>query len=966
MSKRVYSSSYRDIVTLSGGNTGLDSWRFGLVTGNGENGVIENCGPATDVMIFQNIQFSYPTNAIRMTPDMSAVREAVSKCLIAYHGKALSAEGVAEANRLMLTEADRWIHTFGYGEKWDLQHTYSFHPAHQLRIQMEGCQNGEETEYRRFTDYDTAEIGAEWTFPDGSKWVRTTFASRADNVNITRFRSIGGQKLNLTISVDDISKMSNENDVNSNLADIRYRKFCGEDGSYIGWAAHYPFYRNSMLNNGICAGLTRIIAPGGRVEYVFGSETAENYQNPNGGADERILNIGYDKAPIVRVTGADTVYLITKTGRDIKHGTLGTFEAECAKDRTVRNGTAYPLVKKLIDETEQAARKYEENGKFNYDKALQSHEKIHAEIFNRLTYSVCTAPNDIAMREYTNEELIKAQQASPDRLLPAMLERLYNNGRYAAICSSGIQAPRLGGMWTGAWGCQWSGDYTTDANINLQIAGANIGALPEETVGFINIMLKNVPDWQMNAKMVYGIDDALLAPPRTDGDTAVLNHFFRWFPGQIWNAGASWLIHPMYEYYRCYGNQKIPLTPAIRRELEFTGDKFAGYTEVLDKFGNTGRDYDYNIRDKEGSRVVYNLRNTLSLTDKRAEEILREGYLDLERDVLYPLTAKAANFFLQFVDPRFYTKDGRAHYDENHTALSDGETYLFAPSYSPENQPANTGECFVCNAVMDIAAARSVVEMAISLEKKLQFDNADEKIRQYEFFNRYLPPYLYEKSGELKEWALWGYEENYGHRHGSQLYGLWPDYEAGRDKKLFDGAKTLIMTKNKVPSNDNVSGHGWLHRALVMARLKDSIGVRNTLLPMAATNMIYSSMMMSHNINMTAAYCTDPVITIPAVQLETLVYSDGDRIELLPALLPEIQSGGEINGTEGIRTRNGGQLLSLRWDDRQVIAVIAGSKGVSVSLNMPYRELTVNGVPAENNDSYTIDTDQPVEFIYAL
>lgn len=53
--------------------------------------------------------------------------------------------------------------------------------------------------------------------------------------------------------------------------------------------------------------------------------------------------------------------------------------------------------------------------------------------------------------------------------------------------------------------------------------------MPEETVGFINVMLKNITDWELNAKQVYGIENAIMALTRTDGYSAVVTHcrFFR-------------------------------------------------------------------------------------------------------------------------------------------------------------------------------------------------------------------------------------------------------------------------------------------------------------------------------------------------------------------------------------------------------------------------------------------------------
>ncbi|MGN0162898.1 MAG: hypothetical protein ACI4EA_04850 [Candidatus Ornithomonoglobus sp.] len=60
----------------------------------------------------------------------------------------------------------------------------------------------------------------------------------------------------------------------------------------------------------------------------------------------------------------------------------------------------------------------------------------------------------------------------------------------------------------------------------------------------------------------------------------------------------------MYEYYQCCGNQQIPLTDDIRKELEFNGNKYAEYTEITDKNGTEGAYHDYGIKDAESKAVA--------------------------------------------------------------------------------------------------------------------------------------------------------------------------------------------------------------------------------------------------------------------------------------------------------------------------------------------------------------------------
>jgi hypothetical protein len=275
---------------------------------------------------------------------------------------------------------------------------------------------------------------------------------------------------------------------------------------------------------------------------------------------------------------------------------------------------------------------------------------------------------------------------------------------------------------------------------------------------------------------------------------------------------------------------------------------------------------------------------------------------------------------------------------------------------------------------MDIASTRYLLKTAISLERKIHdlMENQDnDVILRYTYLSDHLPPYLYEAGGELKEWSLSGYRENYGHRHGSQLYGVWPACFEDMEKALRDGCRRLIQTKNAIDEGDSRSGHGWLHRGLVMARLRDGQGVKDTMLPLVTKKMIYDSMMMAHNIDRTAAYCTDSVITIPAILLESLVYSDERSLQLFPASLPELLDGGDLGGTEGMHTRCGAVLYRLSWDTVSAAVTIKNAKGITLRIASEYDRITINGADvtgftAQDLDGCTcfmLDTDDETEIV---
>ena len=946
-----YSDTYDPIRWIKPGQdgrsgSGNDPWRNGLVTGNGENGVIDDGAPESGVLVFQNIQFNFPSNDQRETPELASVMDEVKQTLV-NNGEPSSASSNA-ATKKLTNRAGAWSKNNGLtnSTSWQLKNTYTFHPGMQLRLNMNGLENGRETSFYRYTNYETAEIGSVWTDEKGT-WERKSFSSREDNVTTTSIKSKDGNTaFSMNLSIDDISDMSSENKMSGSLEDLRYKKFYknADNELYIGSVTHYPDYANSELKNGGFASISKIIVKGdnAQINVINGSEISDDRtdeQKSNGVPDETIINVSsssagadykFDTDPTISIQNAEEIILITKSARDKNMCGYEVFAEQ----------TSYALVDKLINDTRAIAGKYTENNVFSYNKALAPHAQKHGDIFKRATVDFKA---DEADRKLTNEQLIakaKTEGKNNKTLNAAMLERLYYNGRYANICCSGYQVPRLGGMWTGAWKVEWSGDYTTDANINLQVAGNNIGAMPESSQGFINFILRTVTDWEINAKQVYGIDDAIFAPTRIDGDRAMVVHFNESFPGHIWNSGASWLLLPVYEYWQCYGNQNIPIADDVREMLKITDNTY-----------NKAAQWYSESEPLKVNDTVYNLRNTLGLTDARAVEILEQGYFDLEKDILFPLLTKTCNFYTGFLTPEYYTKDGKAYYEKGKTTLAEDENYLFAPSYSPENLPNGYGNnsYIHLNAVMDISAARDCFNMAKEIAgvigESINGNTLTADIDKWTAYEEKLPPYLYEPTGELKEWAISDYSENYGHRHISQLYGLWPGYEAESDTTLFNAAKKLIETKNSYPSNDNVAGHSWVHKGLIMARAKSGDGVREALLPTVSQEMHYNSMMTAHNTSGNQAYCTDTTITTPAILTESLLYSDSDTVEVLPAIMDDMLArGGSITG---LKTRTGDDAAKIEWNNTSVTININTSDTVNVKCGKAFKAATVNGTNAE-------------------
>ena len=206
----------------------------------------------------------------------------------------------------------------------------------------------------------------------------------------------------------------------------------------------------------------------------------------------------------------------------------------------------------------------------DYDKLLMKHAAIHGEMFNRVQLDLYSG-NEL---NRSSEDLIAAQNDNAKTINLGLLQNMFDMGRYALISSSGKNPPNLMGIWNGAWRPEWSGDFTTDANINLQIASAAIGDLPEAIDSYMTMLERIMGDWEINAEKLYGAR-GYLAGTRTSGRRNLHTHFNISFPGEYWLAGAEWLLMPCYDYYLVSGDEiflKERLLPAMKKTVLFFDD----------------------------------------------------------------------------------------------------------------------------------------------------------------------------------------------------------------------------------------------------------------------------------------------------------------------------------------------------------------------------------------------------------
>ncbi|QYR23103.1 glycoside hydrolase family 95 protein [Paenibacillus sp. sptzw28] len=862
-----YASTYTEVPAS---NPGL-AWREGMISGNGENGYITSGSPYTDSFIFQYMWFNYPSRDPRVIPEELTGQ-------------------LADARWNVFNLNDGWKITHADGKTRKRTFFYSYHPGHQLRLGM--TSKGTVSGYERWTNYETAETGVRYTDECG-EWIRTSFTSREDNVSITKIeQSSAGAKINMIISIDDVSSMYKARDGHTELSALQYKKLVDPNAEYIAQVAHYPAYPGSELINGGYAGLTQVIVVNGTKKQVQLADTNEQ------------INVGTLQNPAIQVTDADAVYLITQSNRTFDMGKIEDFTRM----------TQYALVDYLYKNTNAAAEKYKDpSGTFDYNAALEPHSDKQSAEFNAVCF---TLKGDEKFKSADNLTLINAQKESTTRINHAFMEQVYNQGRYALICCSGSSAPRLYGMWTGEWNPGWRGIYTLDANVNLQVSPMNTSHLTEAQLGYIIFFLRNTPDFEYNARMAYGMHDALQVSVNSDIDRAMHVEYDNDYPFEYWNAGASWCLLPIFEYWQCYGNRKIPIHDNMR---------------------------------------IHDLKPLLSvedggLSDEEFRQLTDKGYLDLEQDILLPLLTKQANFWEQLCTPEYYTDiNGNASYEKGKTALNPGEKYMLIPTYSPENNPIGYNSTITANATMDIAAARDGLHMVIAIENAVKRDGYEVAIVKWEALLRLLPDYKVDKDGALREWAMNEYAENNNHRHLSHLYPAWPAYETQNNMELTKAANIAVENRNKYNTGDATAGHGWMHKALVYARLKNGDGVISSLLPMMTESGYYTSLMTDHDTNRRSdCYCTDTLFgTVGAVN-EALLFSNTGEIEVLPALPTEWKAG----SISGLMARTRVEVRELSWDMLSNIVTVtfksvADHNQIKIKAGIPWAKATVDGRQAK-------------------
>jgi len=275
------------------------------------------------------------------------------------------------------------------------------------------------------------------------------------------------------------------------------------------------------------------------------------------------------------------------------------------------------------------------------------------------------------------------------------------------------------------------------------------------------------------------------------------------------------------------------------------------------------------------------------------EHYLITGDIKFLKDRLFPLLKDMGYFYEDFL-----------------TRTDKNDKYIFAGSVSPENQPANLKVSLLNNSDFDISGAKFLLTALIQTCNILGLEKGKgQGVDRWNNLLKRFPPYLVNDDEALQEWSWPGLQDNYNHRHSSQLLMAWPYGEVSpeKDTVLFNAARKTLEKKDAF--NYENAGHGLLHSALIAARLKNAGSVSNKLQRLFTEDFYFNGLCSSHY-NGHGVFCTDVCNTVPAIIMEMLIASSPGQTEFLPAL-PKGLEKGTISGVKG---RNRITIESLSWN----------------------------------------------------
>lgn len=373
-----------------------------------------------------------------------------------------------------------------------------FVPAFDLTIRSDG--RGAVRDYSRSVNFQTGETAVRWS-DDRGAFERRLFVSRADGVavlSIIAGPEPGSLDCVLALEPREPSDQFNDDSDVAKRSDEVFREHVTDIRSSADATSLRYFNRFSRAYPGsiqTLEGVARIVATGGTTEVRTNGALAVK------GAD-RIL-VFVDLTPV----------------RD---------PAQPRSDAMLA-----ALAKLPVD----------------YAALLDRHATLHGALFNRVRLDLGGGADH---RQTTEQLIADSTFERPNR---ALIEKVFDAGRYNIISCTGELPPNLQGLWGGTYVPGWASDYTHNGNVPSAIAADLMGNLPELMLPYTRYIESLVPDLELNAKHLFGARGVVL--PSRSTTHGYNNALAPNFAGGFWVAGAGWAAHFFHDYCQYTGDRQF-------------------------------------------------------------------------------------------------------------------------------------------------------------------------------------------------------------------------------------------------------------------------------------------------------------------------------------------------------------------------------------------------------------------------
>jgi hypothetical protein len=474
-------------------------WEDAFVSGNGRMGAMLFGTPDNEIFVANHCRLFLPLGNREIVPDLAVNVPELRRII---HEK-----NYDEAMKFFLGKAKDQ----GYP---GLIPTDPYHPGFFINIRQPA--DGKITDYIRTENFQTGEVTVRWHDNRG-EFRQRFFVSRTDNLIVVSLTGPAASEL----SFPPVSTEAHAAEAGTWTAEIGDNLIRSKQETTADWVTYHNVY----------------------VKGKGGYDAAVRIISRDKGCDRLLLiRIVPWKTPLPKEQSEAWAY--SPDNPDFKRPGIFKPVPALAESSVVVYRTTTDAEALLPQLTESLV-----GLQTGYEALLAPHSVAHAALFNHVALDI----GGDADRAKTTEELLNIAKTKKC-LPPALMEKMYDAGRYMLICSAGELLPNLQGIWTGSWKPAWSGDFTLDTNVQAAMASACSGNLTDLMEGFFRLMESFYPEWRLNAKRIYGCR-GLLTNIRAS-NTALELHWSH-FPGVFWTAGCGWLASFFTDYADYTGDKEF-------------------------------------------------------------------------------------------------------------------------------------------------------------------------------------------------------------------------------------------------------------------------------------------------------------------------------------------------------------------------------------------------------------------------